>query len=129
MPTDAEFVRVFEKTLIGGFSCVITRLVFDTSILLNDSEKEKLLAELNIDRKKQLKTVKVLKMDENNHYGQAMTKPLPYGCMKKEDKVPPLTEFNKILYCISHDDKIGHLFTVDIKFHNVNEKTLLFNAI
>ena len=68
MPTDAEFVRVFEKTLIGGFSCVITRLAFDTTILLNDSEKEKLLAELNIDRKKQLKRVssKILKMDENN---------------------------------------------------------------
>ena len=131
LPTDAEFVRVFEKTLIGGFSCVITRLAFDTTILSNDSEKEKLLAELNIDRKKQLKRVssKILKMDENNQYRQAMTKPLPYGCMKKEDKVPPLTEFNKILDCISHDDEIGHLFTVDIKFHNVNEKTLLFNEI
>ena len=27
VPTDAEDVRVFEKTLIGGFSCVNTRLV------------------------------------------------------------------------------------------------------
>ena len=68
-------------------------------------------------------------MDENNQYGQAMTKPLPYGCIKKEDKVPTMTEFNKILDCISHDDKIGDLFTVDITFHNINEKTLLFNKI
>ena len=30
LPTDAEHVRVFEKTLIGGFSCVNTRLAFDT---------------------------------------------------------------------------------------------------
>ena len=68
-------------------------------------------------------------MDENNQYGQAMTKPLPYGCIKKEDKVPTMTEFNKILDCISHDNKIGDLFTVDITFHNINEKTLLFNKI
>ena len=68
-------------------------------------------------------------MDENNQYGQAMTKPLPYGCIKKEDKVPTMTEFNKILDCISHDNKIGDLFTVDITFHNINKKTLLFNKI
>ena len=36
LPTDAEHVRVFEKTLIGGFSCVNTRLPFGTQILLND---------------------------------------------------------------------------------------------
>ena len=30
---------------------------------------------------------------------------------------------------ISHTDKIGHLFVVDIKFHLKNEKTLLFNEI
>ena len=29
LPTAAEHVRVFEKTLIGGFSCVNTRLAFD----------------------------------------------------------------------------------------------------
>ena len=32
LPTDAEHVRVFEKTLIGGFSCINTRLAFDTDI-------------------------------------------------------------------------------------------------
>ena len=68
-------------------------------------------------------------MDENKQHGMAMTKPLPYGCIKKKDKVPTVTEFNKILDCISHDDRIGHLFTVDIKFYNINEKTLLFNEI
>ena len=46
------------------------------------------------------------------------------------DKVPTMTEFNKILDSISLDDKTGHLFTVDINFHDVNEKTLLlFNEI
>ena len=131
LPTDADFVRVFEKTLIGGFSCVNTRLAFDTNILVNDPDKEKVIVELNIDGKKQQKkfSSKILKMDENNQYGMAMTKPLPYGCIKKNDTVPTMTEFNKILDCISHDDKIGHLFTVDIKFYNINKKTLLFNEI
>ena len=27
---------------------------------------------------------------------------------------------------ISHEENIGHLFIVDIKFHNINEKTLFF---
>ena len=70
---------------------------------------------------------KTLKKDENNQYGQAMAKPLPYGCVKKKDRVATLTEFNKILDSISHDDKIGHLFTVSIKFDKIYEKTLLFN--
>ena len=36
-------------------------------------------------------------MDENNQYGIAVTKPLPYGCIKKRDRPPTLAEFNKIL--------------------------------
>ena len=58
-----------------------------------------------------------------------MTKPLSYSCIKKQDKVPTLTEFNKILDSPSPDDNIGDLFTVDIKFHNVNGKTLFFNEL
>ena len=34
LPTDAEHVRVFEKTLIGGLSFMNTRLAFDTKIIL-----------------------------------------------------------------------------------------------
>ena len=30
---------------------------------------------------------------------------------------------------MSHEDSIGHLFIVDIKLHNKNKKTLLFNEI
>ena len=60
---------------------------------------------------------------------KAMTKILPYGCIKRQEYPPSLVEFNKILDRISHEDKIGHLFIVDIKFHNINPKTLLFNEI
>ena len=85
LPMDAERIRAFEKTLIGGSSCVNTRLAFDTDVLLNDNNKE-VLFDLDIDGKKQTKRIssKILKMDENNQYGMAMTKPLPYGCIKKK---------------------------------------------
>lgn len=65
---------------------------------------------------------KMLKTGKNNQYGNAMTKPLPYGCIKKQEKIPSLVVFNIILNNILHKDKIGHLFVVDIKFHEINEK-------
>ena len=106
---------MFEKTLIG----------------LNYKQNEKVVFDLLIDEKKQKKKTSsvILKMEENNQYGQAMTKPLPYGCIKRKENPPTLMEFNQILDRISHKDKIGHLFTVDIKFHNKNLKTLLFNEV
>ena len=77
-----------------------TRLAFDTEIWLNDDKNNnKVLLDLHIDGKKQTKRIsnKILKMNEINQYGQAMTKPLPYGCFKKQEHVPSMTEFNKIL--------------------------------
>ena len=97
------------KTLIGGFSCVNTRLAFDTEILLDDNEIEKVLFDLNIDGKKQTKrmSTKILKMDDSNQYGHSMMKPLPYGCIKKQEHPPSLLEFNKILDRISQNDNMG----------------------
>ena len=99
------------------------RLAFDTQVLLADIKNEKVLFDFEIDGKKNKKRIstKILKMDENNQYGQVMTKPLPYGCIKIQEHPPSLFEFNKTLDKISHDDKIGQLFIVDIKF--------LFNEI
>ena len=68
-------------------------------------------------------------MGEDTQYVMAMTKPLPYGCIKKQGTVTSSTKFNRILDTISHEDKIGHFFIVDIKFHDINEKMLLFNKI
>ena len=67
-------------------------------------------------------------MDENKQCGNAVTKHLPYGCIKKVSKVPSLLEFNKILDRISHESKIGHLFVGDIKFYD-KKKKMLFNEI
>ena len=132
LPTDAEFVRLFEKTLIGSFGCVNARFAFDTDVLLKDPKSEKVLIEIeNEEGQKQLKrfSYKIIKMDVNNQYGQAMTKPLPYSCIKKQKDVPSLSQLSKLLESLDENYPIGHLFTVDIKFNDVNEKTLLFNEI
>ena len=82
---DTKIVRIFEKTLIGGYSCVNTRLSFDTEIFLKDAENEKVLFQTTEGELKRFSS-KIIKMDENNQYGFAMTKPRPYGCIKKKER-------------------------------------------
>ena len=103
----------------------------DTQILLNGNKKEKVFFDLLIDGKKQTKRIstKMLKMDEKNQYRQVMTKPVLYGCMKKQEHPASLLEVNKILDKVSHEDETGHLFIADIKFHNKAPTTLLFNEV
>ena len=101
---------------------------FDTDILLNNPKTEKVLFKTPTGELKRLSS-KIIKMDENNQYGQAMTKPLPYGCIKRKDKILSLEELSTLLASVTLDDTIGHLFMVDIEFSDVNPKTLLFNEI
>ena len=42
MPTDAEIIIAFEKSLTGGYSCINTRMAFDTEIFLKDNRNEKI---------------------------------------------------------------------------------------
>ena len=60
-------------------------------------KNEKVLFDLEINCEKLAEriSIKLLKIDENNQYGQAMRKPLPYGCIKKKENIPSLLEFNK----------------------------------
>ena len=71
---------------------------------------------------------KILKMDENNQYGNAMTKPLSTGSIRGVKKLPTTREFDLILQGISGTDKIGHLFIADIEFDKEkrNKKTIIF---
>ena len=126
MPTDAEKIRVFEKTLIGGYSCVNTRMAFDTEFFLNDLDNEKVIFKTANGHLKRFSS-KIIKMDENNKYGFAMTKPLPYGCIKKKKHFTSLEELPTLLENVTLEDKLGHLFVVDSEFADINEKTLLFN--
>ena len=59
----------------------------------------------------------------------AMTKPLPYGCIKRKKHTPNFEELKQLLKSVTLEDKIGYIFTVDIEFSDINPKTLLFNEI
>ena len=128
MPTNSEQIRVFEKTLIGGYSCINTRMTFDTDIFLKGTNNEKVIFKTRDGQLKRFSS-KIIKMDENNQYGFAMTKPLPYGCIKKKENVPTLEELATLFKSVTLEDKLGHLFVVDIKFADINKKALLFNEI
>ena len=128
LPTDAKKIRVFEKTLIGGYSCVNTMAAFHTEIFLRDKDNEKVLFQMAEGEVKRFSS-KIIKIDENNQYGLAMTKPLPYGCIKLKKSLPTLEELKELLANLTLDYKIGHLFIVDIFLKDINGKTILFNKL
>ena len=75
LPTSNEVVDIFEKTSTSSFSCVNTRLAFDTEIVLpnsneNENDAVKLCYKLKLDSDSEYKTyrvmTKILKLDENN---------------------------------------------------------------
>ena len=115
LPTNYKHAEIFEKTLIGGYSCVNNRIGFDTEILLPNFTKSE-YAKMNIDKSfkayknqdynvgyslkldnddkiKEYRVIsKIIKFDENNQYGFAMTKPMPVGATKEKDT--SWTEYN-----------------------------------
>ena len=125
MPTNAEQIRVFENTLIGGYSCVNTRVAFDTVVFLKDKNNEKVIFKTRNGQLKRFSS-KMIKMDENSQYGFAMTKPLPYGCIKKKKNLPNLEELAVLLKNVTLQDELGHLFVVDIEFADINKKNFVF---
>ena len=70
LPTRAETVHLFEQTLVGGFSCVSTRLGFDSILLLpknsDGDPKENLKIIFKIGNENKRVVTKILKMDKNN---------------------------------------------------------------
>lgn len=56
-------IQVFEKTLIGGYSCVNTRMAFDTEVFLKDVKNENVLSETAEGQLKRFLS-KIIKMDE-----------------------------------------------------------------
>ena len=52
LPTNSEHIILFEKTLIGGFSCVKTRFAFDSQILLPNEDSHKLIYDIEGQKKK-----------------------------------------------------------------------------
>ena len=150
LPTKLDHVEIFEQTVTGGFSSVNTRLAFDTQILLpnlpklkpnldienNPMTKDfnyKVVYNLKLGKNKtQKKRVisKILKLDENNQYGNGMTKPLPTGCIKDDSDISWET-FYFLMKTVNFKDTIGHLYIVDIEFdyENATEKMMAYNEI
>ena len=152
LPTKTEHAEVFERSLIGGYSCVNTRLGFDTEVLLPNLTQAE-YAKMNIDQSFQayknqnfktgykLKigdvekykyyriTSKIIKFDESNQYGFAMTKPMAVGSIK--DKAPSWAEFNLLMEKVTLDDPIGHLFLVHIEFdhEHATDAQIMYNEM
>ena len=144
LPTKVEHHETFEKTVIGGFSCVNNRLAFDTQILLPTTSDEnanikidfnfKIAFDLkmtkNSNKEKKRVITKILKLDENNQYGHGMTKSLPTSCIKDSSDLSFLT-LNKLIESADIEDEKGHLYVVDIEFDhkNATQTELTYNKI
>ena len=152
LPTNYEHAEIIERTLTGGCSCVNNKIGFDTEVLLPDFTKSE-YAKMNIDEsfqayknqnfkvgyKIKLDTdkqytdyraiSKIIKFDENNQYGFAMTKPMPVGSVK--EKTPSWTEFNLLMEKVSLDNLIGHIFVVDVEFDHLKptDCQIMYNEI
>ena len=74
-------------------------------------------------------TSKIRKPDQNNQYGYAMTKPLSTGCIKQLEKMPSWKKCNLLLKALDLDNKLGHLFVVDIDFNAAEADTGTFMDI
>ena len=152
LPTSSAYIKIFEKPLSGAFSCVNTRLGCDTEILLPnlkqlDFNKMTIDESIHAFKRDNLKVccgskldgeknysehrviTKILKLDENNQHGLAMTKPMAVGSTK--EKTPDWVECNVLLEKVTLDDKTRHLFIVDIEFdyENVDAKQIIYNEI
>ena len=138
LPTSNLIMEIFEKTLMSGFSCINTRLSFDTEILIPnltkaDYKKMKIDESFKAYKPDDLTVIdrikldnensyhersfisKILKLDENNQYGFAMTKPMSTGCIK-ENPPPSWCRFNLLLETVDLSSKLGHLFVADMEF-------------
>ena len=86
--------------------------------------------ETNDEKIKKRIITKILKLDENNQYGNGMTKPLPTGCIKDNNDIS-WKIFNFLLGEVSFEDTIGHLYIVDIEFDtkNATEREFAYSEI
>ena len=152
LPTKYEHAEIFEKTLVGGYTCVNNRIGFDTKVLLPNFTKLD-YSKMNIDESfkayknqnykvgynikldndelsRECRVIsKIIKFDENNQYGFAMTKHMPVGAIK--EKEASWAEYNILFEKVSLDDKKGDIFIVDIEFDylHATDRQIIYNEI
>ena len=99
---------------------------------MNKDFKYKVVYNLKLDGKKAQKKrviTKILKLDENNQYGNGMTKPLATGCIKDDNDFSWET-FNILLEKVNFEDEIGHLCVVDMfDLKTATKRQLVYNGI
>ena len=152
LPTNLEHAEMFEKTLTGGYSCVNNRLGFDTEVLLpkftqaehskmnidqsfqaykNQNYKVGYKIKLNGENKYNDYRVisKLIKFEENNQYGFAITKPMLVGSIKEESL--SWVKFKLLMEKVSLDNPIGHIFVVDVEFEHekATDCQIMYNDI
>ena len=72
---------------------------------------------------------KIFKLDENNQYGFAMTKPPPIGIFKKEEHVD-IEILNVSIANFDVNAKIGEIFVADIEFNAYgNPRGKMYNEV
>ena len=150
LPTDNIQMEIFEKTVCGGYSSVNNRLSFVTELLMpnvnktdydkNESPKPFKRDDLKLgymlklndysSYKRKRVITKIIKFDENNQYGYAMTRPMPTGFIK-QNNAPSWVNFNLLMETVSFEDLIGHLFVVDIEFdyESASPRQFMYNEI
>ena len=144
LPTDNIQMEIFEKTACGGYSSVNNRLSFDTELLMPNVTKNESLKSFKRDDllgymlklndyssyKRKCIITKIIKFDENNQYGYAMTRPMPTGYIK-QNNLPSWVNFNLLIEKVSFEDLIGHLFVVDIEFdyESASPRQFMYNEI
>ena len=99
---------------------------------MNKDFNYKIIYNLKMNNEKVKKRVitKIQKLDENNQYGNGMTKPLSTGCIKDSDDISWET-FNSLLESVSFEDTIGHLYIADIEFDfkSATKREFAYNEI
>ena len=148
LPTSNAIMETFKKTITGGFSSISTQLFFDTELLMPnltpaEYNKIKIDESFRVYKRNGLKTIykikfdkenayherrvitKILKLDENNQYGYAMTKHMSTGYIK-EHPSPTMLKFNLLLESVNLDDEIGYLFVVEIELDEKNTTSEIY---
>lgn len=111
-----------------------SKMSIDESFKAYKKDDVKAIYDIKLNSKKKFQErriiSKILKLDENNQYGFAMTKSIPTRCIK-EKPLPTWITFNLLIETVSLDGPMGHLSVADIIFdhENATEKQVLYNDI
>ena len=121
-PQNNDVLMAFENAVRGGYSAVMQRLSFDTSIIPGPKTTPYIWNPVKEEMERFFFYCKTVKVDENNQYGFSMSKKLPTDSVQRvtfSTNDDDLTQLNDYLQQImaSYDEEtadIGYLVVVDL---------------